>query len=238
MAQAVFLLGTFMPGILALALTFKNQGESGCKELLGRIVKVHLDWRWYLFAIGYIPALKLLAAGMHKVLTGVWPRFGETPLVLMLAAMLISTWAQAGEEIGWRGYALPRMSTRLGLGPASILLGIIWGIWHYPLFFYPGADVHGQSLAFYVAQVTALSVAMAWLYWRTNGSLFIVMLLHAAANNLKDIAPSAVTKPGDVFFAGGSLMGWIGLSALWLCAGLFLYQMRHVTVIDAGKPAS
>ncbi|HUQ18303.1 MAG TPA: hypothetical protein VM099_01715, partial [Gemmatimonadaceae bacterium] len=67
MAQAVFLLGTFMPGILALALTFKNQGESGCKELLGRIVKVHLDWRWYLFAIGYIPALKLLAAGMHKV---------------------------------------------------------------------------------------------------------------------------------------------------------------------------
>lgn len=237
-SQGVFLLGVFTPGIVAIALTIKNHGEHGAREILCRVVNIHVGWRWYLFAIGYVPAVKLLAAAMHRVLTGAWPRFGETPIVLMLAVLLVSTWVQAGEEIGWRGYALPRMSKGLGVGPASILLGMIWALWHLPLFFYPGSDMRGQSIGLYLAQVTAISVAMGWLYWRTNGSLFIVMLLHAAANNLKDIVPSAITKPGDVFWAGGSLVAWISLSGLVACAGLFLFQTRHVTVIDASRPAS
>lgn len=237
-SQGVFLLGVFIPGILAIALTFRKQGEHGVRAILCRVVDIHVHWRWYLFAIGYVPAVKLLAAAMHRVFTGAWPRFGETPIILMLAVLLVSTWVQAGEEVGWRGYALPRMSKQLGLGTASILLGMIWALWHLPLFFYPGSDMRGQSIGLYLAQVTAISVAMGWLYWRTNGSLFIVMLLHAAANNLKDIVPSAITSPRDDFFAGGSLVGWISLSVLWLCAGLFLFQMRRVTVIDAGRPAS
>lgn len=237
-SQGVFLLGVFIPGILALALTFRAQGEPGVRRILSRAVNIHVDWRWYLFAIGYVPAVKMFAAAMHRVLTGEWPTFGHESIVLMLAALVVSTWVQAGEEIGWRGYALPRMSRRLRVGPASVILGIIWASWHLPLFFYPGSDLRGQSIGLYLAQVTAISVAMAWLYWRTSGSLFIVMLLHAAANNLKDIVPSAITNKGDDFFAGGSLLGWISVSVLWLCAGLFLFQMRHVTVIGASRPAS
>ncbi|HZE68128.1 MAG TPA: CPBP family intramembrane glutamic endopeptidase [Pyrinomonadaceae bacterium] len=127
--------------------------------------------RWYVFALGFIPAIKLLVAVVYRVVTGAWPNFGQVPWYLMAAAIVFSTWVQAGEEIGWRGYALPRLSERLGLAPASVILGIIWASWHLPLFFFPGSTIRGQSFPLYLLQVTALSVAMAWLYWRTQGSL-------------------------------------------------------------------
>jgi hypothetical protein len=98
-----------------------------------------------------------------------------------------------------RGYALPRLAARFGLARASILLGLTWACWHLPQFFIREADTYGQSFFVYVLQVTALSVAMAWLYARTNGSLLLVMLLHSAVNNSKDIVPSAVSGATNMF---------------------------------------
>ncbi len=105
--------------------------------------------------------------------TGAWPRLGSEAWYLIPVAVAFSTPFQAGEEIGWRGYALPRLATRFGLARASVLLGLIWACWHLPQFFIPEADTFGQSFFVYVLQVTALSVAMAWLYARTNGSLLL-----------------------------------------------------------------
>ena len=113
-----------------------------------------------------------------------------TSLVLMLAATIVSTPVQAGEEIGWRGYALPRLAARFGLAPASIVLGVIWAVWHLPFFVMPGGDTYRQSFPAYLTSVTALSVALSFLYWRTNGSLLMTMLMHAAINNTKDIVPA------------------------------------------------
>src|SRR5207247_2132391 len=95
-------------------------------------------------------------------------------------------------------------ATRFGLARASILLGVIWACWHLPQFFIPEADTFGQSFFVYVLQVTALSVAMAGLYARTNGSLLLVMLLHSAVNNAKDIVPSALpSRPTALTGSGG-----------------------------------
>src|SRR5207249_10643085 len=133
---------------------------------------------------------------------------------------------QAGEEIGWRGYALPRLAERFGLGGASVLLGLLWASWHLPLFFVAGADTAGQSFPVYLLQVTALSVAMAWLYAHTRGSLLPVMLMHAAVNNTKDIVPSADPTATNPWALSHSLVAWMTLALLWLCAGYFLLQMR------------
>jgi membrane protease YdiL (CAAX protease family) len=145
----------------------------------------------------------------------------------MAMAMVFSTWVQAGEEIGWRGYALPRLAVRVGLAPASVLLGVLWAGWHLPLFFVPAADTLGQSFPLYLLQVTGLSVAAAWLYWRTGGSLLLVMLLHAAVNNTKDVVPSAVPGATNPFALSTSLVAWITATLLWIAAAHFLWRMRR-----------
>src|SRR6266571_3647260 len=146
----------------------------------------------------------------------------------MAAALVISTPVQAGEEIGWRGYALPRLWERIGLASGSVLLGVIWAVWHLPFFFIPAADTYGQSFPVYLLQVTALSVAAAWLYGNVKGSLLPVMLMHAAVNNTKDIVPSATPGGTDTFGLSASLVAWLTVTLLWVCAAYFLVQMRKI----------
>jgi len=185
---------------------------------------------WYLFALAYIPAIKLTVALVHRLATGAWPRLGDEPWYGILAAIAFSTPFQAGEEIGWRGYALPRLAARFGLARASILLGLIWACWHLPQFFIPEADTYGQSFFVYALQVTGLSVAMAWLYARTNGSLLLVMLLHSAVNNSKDIVPSAVPGAMSTFGLSASLVAWLTVTLLWICAAYFLARMGRLYI--------
>ncbi|HXL81736.1 MAG TPA: CPBP family intramembrane glutamic endopeptidase [Pyrinomonadaceae bacterium] len=231
-ASAVFLLGVFAPALVALALTKRNDGRTATQLLLGRIFKWNVGWRWYLFALAYMAVVKLSVAVVHRMVTGAWPRFGQTPWYLMVGAIAVSTWAQAGEEIGWRGYALPRLAKHFGLAPASIILGIIWATWHLPLFFFPGNDLLGQSFPLYLLQVTAVSVAMAWLYWRTGGSLLLVMLLHAAVNNTKDIVPSADLNATTPWALSHSLVAWLTVALLWIAAAYFLFRLRKIKILQ------
>jgi len=229
----LILLGTFTPGFVALGLTARAGGYEGVVALLRRLIDWEVPARFLVFAVSYIGLLKLIAAVLHRVITGTWPRFGDIPWYLMLAATAFSTLVggQTGEEIGWRGYALPRLAARFGLGGASLLLGVLWACWHLPLFFIPDTTTTGQSFVLYLLQVTAISVAMAWLYTNTHGSLLPVMLLHAAANNTKDIVPSAEPGATNPWALSHSLVAWLTLLLLWLCAGWFLFRMRG----DSGR---
>lgn len=226
--SALILLGTFVPSVVAIGLTARAGGIAAVRALLGRLFRWRVDARWYVFAGVYMAAVKLAASLIHRLATGAWPRFGDTPWVLMIGATVLSTLigGQSGEEIGWRGYALPRLAARFGLGGASLVLGAIWACWHLPLFFLPEADTFGQSFPAYLLQVTAISVAIAWLYWRTNGSLLLTMLMHAAINNTKDIVPSVPRTASTPFAPGASLISWIGVAVLWVAAGYFLVRIR------------
>jgi membrane protease YdiL (CAAX protease family) len=223
----LFLPGTFAPGIVAILLTAHAEGRKGIRLLLEPLFAWHVGARWYLFAFGYFAGVKLAAAAVHYAITGAWPAFGQMPVYLLLAASVFSTPFQAGEEIGWRGYALPRLAKRIGLAWASVLLGAIWAAWHLPHFFIPGLETTGQSFTVYLLTVTALSVAMAWLYAHTKGSLLLVMVMHAAINNTKDIVPSAVTDPANSFALGASMVSWLTCGMLWIGAAYFFARMRR-----------
>lgn len=135
----LFLLGTFAPGFVALWLTGRATGRSGVAALLRRLIDWQVPARWYLFAVSYIAVVKLTVAVVNRATTGAWPRFGEVPWYLMLAATVGSTLVggQAGEEIGWRGYALPRLAARFGLGGGSVLLGVLWAVCTFPSSLFP-----------------------------------------------------------------------------------------------------
>jgi membrane protease YdiL (CAAX protease family) len=229
LGTALLLLGAFAPSIAALWLTARAEGNTGVRALLDRVFQWQVPARWYLFAATYMAAIKLVAALIHRASTGAWPPFGDEPLYLIPLAVAVSTPFQAGEEIGWRGYALPRLAVRFGFARASVLLGLIWAFWHLPQFFIHEADTYGQSFIVYVLQVTALSVAMAWLYAQTRGSLLPVMLMHAAINNSKDIVPSAGSGGSSMFGLSASPVAWLTLILLWICAAWFLARMPKVT---------
>jgi len=157
----LLLLGTFAPSLVALGVTARDNGTPATQALLRRAFEWRVDARWYLFAVSYMAAVKLAVALAHRAITGSWPLFGNEAWYVIVIAIVLSTPVQAGEEIGWRGYALPRLAARFGFARGSVLLGLIWACWHLPLFFLPGADTYGQSLPIWVLGVTALSVAIA-----------------------------------------------------------------------------
>jgi uncharacterized protein len=234
----LWLVGVFGPALVALALTARRDGISGVKALLGRMLRWQVGAKWYVFAISYMAAIKLAAAIAHRLTTGSWPPFGAENPALMLGATLLSTPVQSGEEIGWRGYALPRLAERMGFACASLLLGIFWALWHLPQFFLAGADTYRQPFLIWAIEVVALSVAIAWLYARTNGSLLLTMLMHAAINNTKDIVPSGTVAATSIFSLHASSITYFTTALLWITVAYFLLRMPHAASLDLARPAS
>jgi membrane protease YdiL (CAAX protease family) len=228
----LMLLGSFMPSLVAIALTARGDGRRGVRELLARLVQWRVGLRWYVFALTFLAVVKLAVAVVYRVTTGGWPHFGETNVATILVAIVVSgiVGGPLGEEIGWRGYALPRLTQRWGLAPASLLLGVVWACWHLPLFFLAGlttySDQFGQSFPTYLLQVTAFSVAIAWLMGNTRGSLLLAVLMHSAINQTKDIVPSKVAGADSMWALSSSSVAWLTVAALWLCAGYFLARMH------------
>ncbi len=226
--HVLLLLGAFSPSIMAVWLTLRAQGAAGVKRLLSRVVQWRAPVRYYLFAAGFMAAIKLMVAVIYRASTGAWPRFGNESWYVIILAMIFSTPFQAGEEIGWRGYALPRLEIRFGLAGGSIFLGLIWACWHLPQFFIAAADTYRQSFPVYVLQVTAISVVMAWVWKQTNGSVLLTMLMHSAVNNSKDIVPSAMLGGTSTFGFKASPVAWLTVLLLWVCAAYFLHRISRV----------
>jgi len=225
LGYALVLGGAFAPSYVALSLIAWREGQQGVGAILRHVIQWREATRWYLFAVFYIAGIKLTVALILRVSTGSWPRFGPTPWYLIPFAIAFSTPFQAGEEIGWRGYALPRLSDRVGLRWASIVLGVIWAVWHLPQFFIRASDTYGQSFLIFAFQVVAISVTLAWLWNATAKSLLLPMLLHSAINNSTDIVPSATPGSNNVFGLSASPVALMTVILLWVVALYLLTRM-------------
>lgn len=225
--SALWLLGVFAPALVALALTGWYEGGSSVRALLGRAVQWEVGGRWYVFAVSYMVLIKLAVALVHRVSLGSWPHFAHEGPGVILIAILLSTPVQAGEEIGWRGYALPRLAERMGFAWASLLLGVVWACWHLPQFFLRSADTYGQSFPICSLEVIAMSVAIAWLYTHTKGSVLLPMLMHSAVNNTKDIVPSGSANATNAFSLHASSVLYLTAALLWVTAAYFLARMPN-----------
>jgi len=225
-----YLPGTIMPGLVALLLA-KKESEQAFRDLVARMFRWRVSPWYYLFALMFMAAVKLIAASLYRLGAGEWPAFGTTPLLIMLIAILFSTPVQAGEEIGWRGFMLHRLAERMGIAWASLLVGVIWASWHLPMFFMRGADMIGQSFPLFLLMIVALSVSMAWLYRRTGESLLLTMIMHAAINNTTAIVPSRSPEGTDtIFVLAATPVGWLTTLILWSVAViLFVRLSRRVT---------
>jgi len=226
-AQVAFLPGTIMPAIVALWLT-RRESRQSFRELPGRVFKWQISPWYYVFALTFMAAIKLSSATLYRLDTGSWPAFGATPVAVMVIAVLVSTPVQAGEEIGWRGFMLQRIADRIGFAWAGLVVGVVWAAWHLPMFLMPYGDMVGQSFPVFLLAVTALSVAMAWLYLRSGGSLLLTMIMHAAINNTTSIVPSRTdADPDNVLRLVASPLGWLTTLLLWAVAVVLIVSLSR-----------
>jgi len=219
--------GTFGPAIVAVLLTAWLQGKAGLRKLAEQMLHWRLPCRWYGFAF-LLPPLVILASIWLAVLAGMpRPEFNDPrQLYLVIPAfafVLVSS--VLGEEAGWRGFALPRMQAKWGALHASLILGLIWGIWHLPLFLIAGYFHKDIPFGLFLLQDIGLAIIMTWLYNSTKGSLFIVHMFHAAINTALGVLPILPMDTG-----GRVLPLWIAVLILTLIAGRIVIKMDPVTL--------
>lgn len=182
------LLGYFGPAIAAILVSAIAGGREALGELLVRLFRWRVPFRWYLVAV-LLPVGSVLVALALPVPAGDAVYQTEpgllSPLVPQLGLVLgfgslYGVVVAAGEELGWRGYALPRLLGRHNALVASILVGIFWGLWHLPVsyLFDGGSPLLVDSLL-YGLGVDFASVIYTWIFRHTRGSVLIACLFHS-----------------------------------------------------------
>ncbi|HRQ42440.1 MAG TPA: type II CAAX endopeptidase family protein [Chloroflexota bacterium] len=182
-ATVLITLATLGPAVGALIVTAVASGRGGVKALLAQAGRWRVKPIWYVVAL-LGPALIMLAAFL------LWRLLGGPPLAtppanawfsipILIVVLLIPA---LFEEIGWRGFALPRLQARYGPLPASLILGVAWAIWHAPIWFIPEAGFNTLPFLVFALFTIAMSILFTWLYNGTGGSVLLPALAHAAIN--------------------------------------------------------
>jgi uncharacterized protein len=169
------------PSLAGLVLTWRFEGRDGLLRLLARAIPSRAGFPWYLAVIAGYSAVPLFAGWLagYDTFTALptWDR-----LLILLAVSVVADTGPIGEEFGWRGFALPRMLERRTPLTASLILGAIWAFWHIPTFFMPSFPQNHLPFPLFVVSTTAICVIQTWLYLRTGGDLFLMILVHLMTN--------------------------------------------------------
>lgn len=199
-------LTVWSPGLAAILLTALSAGGRGVGALFGRLGRWRVGWRWYLVAVLFEPARWGLSLGIDRLL-GRSYELGPMPLrvilgpaaAYMLPVALVFTIPNAvGEEIGWRGFALPRLRASGGALAATLVLGVFWGLWHVPAWIGQGLSLGAGPMASRVLGIVATAFVITWIYYGSGGSLVPVVLYHASIASKNYVVPGLPTRTSEV----------------------------------------
>jgi hypothetical protein len=190
----LYIIGGFVPSLLAVFLTWKKEGLSGLRLLGRRIVQFKLGWRWY----GYILLIVIVGtAGQLMINNLLTNHFDGNLFLAQLGSFLpLLILGPLSEEIGWRGYALGRLQTRWNALTSSLIVGLVWALWHLPLFMMVGTPQHELGIPFFgfLAGFMASSILYTWLYNNTQQSLWSAILLHWLYTYAAQVVSTGVTR--------------------------------------------
>jgi hypothetical protein len=234
--MALVILGAHGPLVAAVALTWRAEGRPGVVRLLKRGFDVRLGIGW-LAAMLLVPvALAGIAVWLNVRLNGYRPEMPllEQPLLIVPAALyLFFIGGSVQEEYGWRGYALPRLLAQWSALRASIVLGLLWGAWHLPLFYVANTPQAHLPPDLFVLLAVAFSVSYTWLYLRTGGNLFTALFYHMAINlSLSLFPPVEMRASGDQTALGYLLILHVIVAGLVLAADRAIWRPRPAADTD------
>ena len=185
-------LGALSASLAAIVLVVVEGRKGGLRELLGRFLIWRVGIQWWAFALLFAIIPSVAALYLFNLLGGPpvdWS--GLPPLYTVVPMFIILTIAAGiGEEFGWRGFLLPRLQTRHNALVSSLIVGVIWAIWHIPLFFIKGTtqyDMQSQAgllpaILGYSVFVIVCSIQFTWVFNNTRGSVLLAAVVHGASN--------------------------------------------------------
>jgi membrane protease YdiL (CAAX protease family) len=184
-------------------------------------------WWWYPVVLVGPLVFSLIAARVAMLLGQPWPAVRPVALTLSVPALaltfLILMFTDGlAEELGWRGYLLPRLLSRYRAVAASLILGLGWWLWHLPLIWTAGAAIEGQPLWLLLADLLAKSLIFTYVFLGTQGSVLFAIMLHASTN-LFVVSP-AVGPDGDLTLPLVALV-----LKVVLAAALFVHLPRSLS---------
>ena len=179
-----YILAAWSPNLSAfIVLRFIIKDGPSIHELLEGWTKWKVNVSWYIVA--FLPlAIGVISTGIYYLAGGTAPEFPSSASTYLMGLLMCIITGATGEELGWRGFALPRIQSEYGSLSSSILLGVIWAGWHIPYWPIPGWFAKMQSIPFaaFTLQSIAKSVIMTWIYSNTNGSVLLASLFHLVLN--------------------------------------------------------
>jgi uncharacterized protein len=239
----LLILGGMGPSVVGVGMVLLNRNKAERRDYFQRcfsLKRIGRGWWGVIFLI--FPVLTALSIALDLVFGGYLPEFAllktliANPVSLPLVAFISFMSGPWSEEFGWRGYALDRIISRLGTLRGTLVLGVLWGVWHLPLYFMAGTW-HGEMgfrlagfWSFVVYQV-GLSLIMTCVFLRTHRSIFSAMLVHFTSN-----FTSQLTTPASDSYE-------ILRSLLILAAGIAFYlvvvnQKRSAPLVDSAAVSS
>jgi uncharacterized protein len=214
------------PSVAGIVLTGLLYGRAGLRELLLRLLKWRVGARWYAVALLTAPllftaVLLVLSVTSSEFLPRILTTSDKAGLVLM--GIAVGLGAGIFEELGWTGFAIPRLRLRYGVLATGLIVGVLWGAWHFFMNFWASGVTSGElSLAIFVptwllgtlvGQLTAFRVLMVWVYDRTQESLLVAMLMHVS------LAASTIILMPPVPGVASVILSFVPAAVMWVVVG-------------------
>ncbi|MDY6878550.1 MAG: CPBP family intramembrane glutamic endopeptidase [Chloroflexota bacterium] len=222
------------PSVASMLLTGFTSGREGLRELLSRLLRWRVGARWYAVALLTAPlsiAAVLLALSLlsSEFLPAIFT--SDDKATLLLSGIAAGLMVGVFEELGWTGFAIPRLRLRYGvLTTGGIIVGLLWGAWHFIVFWESDSFSGALPLALLLARLfsclPAYRVLMVWVYDRTE-SLLIAILMHASL-----VASLVIVEPP---LTGGNLLTYILVrAAVWVvvAAVAVANRVKHVNPLE------
>jgi uncharacterized protein len=238
---AIVLIG-YSPSLAALLSAGFVRGAGGMRASVQQVGRWRVGIGWYGLALIGPVALVFLANGIYIALGGAppsqWVVVPSGPELAAFGVVLIA--GSLGEEIGWRGFAQPRLQKRCGALWAAVIVGLLWSTWHLWPIFAPGglARLTASDLIQTYVRLIATAILYAWIYNSTQSSLFLVMVAHAGHNIALDFIqiPAGGTDVVPIIIALLYLVG--ALVVIRVAGARTLSRAREAEVMPASTPIS
>ncbi|MHB1153919.1 MAG: CPBP family glutamic-type intramembrane protease [Eubacteriales bacterium] len=195
--SSLFGLGVAAPILAATAVAFIGNGKKGIKSLYSRLFIKQIPLIWYLLAAALPMLFSFFSIIVYCIITNQSEHIFDIFIpVNFISAILFLIVFAALEEVGWRGFALPKLREKHNAVLSALILGLIWGLWHLPKIISEGTT-DALSIITLIIFGMLLSVFISWIYENTRGSIFLAILTHASVNaSIYCISPDAMIKIG------------------------------------------